>query len=197
MEAAILPRLVVGLLSATIVLGACGVGKENEQVRAPPPTTSQPAAWTTYQNSDGQFSIRYPSTWERSVQRLTPILTDPFEIVSVGTYNMRPGGDLCAHLPVNALEDLGPTDAFLTIQEEGHPQLADYPSRPIEFKLGPPNEQFDGVACVRDPTALAQWWLSFRDGNRAFYVLVALGKSASEETRQQVLQTLNSFHVDG
>jgi hypothetical protein len=50
---------------------------------------------------------------------------------------------------------------------------------------------------VREPGDLLQWWLPFRDGTRAFYALVALGTSASEETHQEVTQTLNSFHIDG
>lgn len=144
----------------------------------------------------GRFSIRFPAGWKRAAESLTPLLTDPREIVSVGTHDLRPGGERCAHLPVNALEDLGPTDAFLTVQERAQPHLADYPPRPIHFELGAPDERFDGVNCVRSASIL-QWWLPFRDGDRAFYALVVLGKSASEDTRRQMLQTLDSFRVDG
>ena len=196
MTTAAIPRLVVGLLAASVLV-ACGSGSATEQVLAPAQTTTQPPAWTTYDDHEGRFSIRYPAAWERSMQSLTPGLTDPREIVSVGSYHMRPGGELCAHLPVNELEDLGPEDAFLTVQERAQPHLAHYPPRPIHFDLGEPTEGFDGELCVREPGDLLQWWLPFRDGTRAFYALVALGTSASEETRQQVTQTLNSFHIDG
>ena len=77
------------------------------------------------------------------------------------------------------------------------PHLADYPPRPTQFDLGKPTEGFDGEFCVREPGDLLQWWLPFRDGSRALNGFVALGTSASEETRQQVTQALNSFHVDG
>lgn len=196
MTTAAIPRLVVGLLAASVLV-ACGSGSATEEVLAPAQATIQPPAWTTYHDQEGRFSIRYPAAWERSIQSLTPGLTDPREIVSVGSYHMRPGGELCAHLPVKALEDLGPEDAFLTVQERAQPHLADYPPRPIHFDLGEPTEGFDGELCVREPGDLLQWWLSFRNGTRAFYALVALGTSASEETRQQVTQTLNSFHIDG
>jgi hypothetical protein len=193
---AAIPRLVVGLLAASVLV-ACGSGSATEEVLAPAQATTQPPAWTTYYDQDGRFSIRYPVTWERSMQSLTPMLTDPREIVSVGTYDMRPGGELREHLPANALEDLRAEDAFLSIQERSDPHLAVYPPRPIQFDLGEPNKQFEGVDCVREPRDLLQWWLPFRDGSRAFYALVALGTSASEETRQQLLETLNSFHLDG
>jgi hypothetical protein len=110
---------------------------------------------------------------------------------------MRSGGELCEHLPANALEELEPADAFLSIQERAAPHLESYPVRPTQFTLGAPDEDFEGVDCIRDPNNLFQWWFPFRDGDRAFYALVALGKSASEETRQQVLETLNSFEVYG
>jgi hypothetical protein len=194
MTTAAIPRLVAGLLAASVLL-ACGSGSAEEML-APAEMTTQPPALTTYDDQEGRFSILYPAAWERSMQSLTPGLTDPREIVSVGSYHMRPGGELCAHLPVNALEDLSPADAFLTIQERAQPHLADYPPRPTQFDLGKPTEGFDGELCVREPGDLDQWWLPFRDGSRAFYALVALGTSASKETRQQVTQTLNSFHID-
>jgi hypothetical protein len=194
MTTAAIPRLVAGLLAASVLL-ACGSGSAEEML-APAEMTTQPPALTTYDDQEGRFSIRYPAAWERSMQSLAPGLTDPREIVSVGSYHMRPGGELCAHLPVNALEDLSPADAFLTIQERAQPHLADYPPRPTQFDLGKPTEGFDGELCVREPGDLDQWWLPFRDGSRAFYALVALGTSASKETRQQVTQTLNSFHID-
>jgi hypothetical protein len=194
MTTAAIPRLVAGLLAASVLV-ACGSGSAEEML-APAEMTIQAPALTTYDDQEGRFSIRYPAAWERSMQSLTPGLTDPREIVSVGSYHMRPGGELCAHLPVNALEDLSPADAFLTIQERAQPHLADYPPRPTQFDLGKPTEGFDGELCVREPGDLDQWWLPFRDGSRAFYALVALGTSASKETRQQVTQTLNSFHID-
>ena len=184
---------VAAVLAATLLV-ACG----NEKVSTPAATIIEPVPrWTLYHDTGGRFSIRFPAGWVRATQSLTPLLSDPREIVSIGTYTMRPGGELCEHLPANALEDLGPEDAFLSIEERAAPHLAVYPARPTQFTLGKPNEEFDGVGCVRDPNDLFQWWLSFRDGDRAFYALVALGKSASEETRQQVLETLNSFQVDG
>jgi hypothetical protein len=145
----------VGLLVASVLV-ACRSGSA-EGVLAPAEMTTQRPAWTTYDDQEGRFSIRYPAAWERSMQSLTPGLTDPREIVSVGSYHMRPGGELCAHLPVNALEDLSPADAFLTVQERAQPHLADYPPRPTQFDLGKPTEGFDGELCVREPGDLHQW----------------------------------------
>jgi len=40
-------------------------------------------------------------------------------------------------------------------------------------------------------------WLSFSDAGRAFILLVALGDSASEETRTELLTILNSLNFEG
>jgi hypothetical protein len=160
MTTAAIPRLVVGLLAASVLV-ACGSGSAMEQVLAPAQTTTQPPAWTTYYDQEGRFSIRYPAAWERSIQSLTPGLTDPREIVSVGSYHMRPGGELCAHLPVNALEDLGPEDAFLTVQERAQPHLAAYPPRPIHFDLGEPTEGSTASSVCGSPA------ISFSGGSRS------------------------------
>jgi hypothetical protein len=146
---AALPRLFLVSLVAAALVG-CGA-EQTGQVPVPADTATHPPAWTTYYDEDGRFSIRYPAAWERSAQSLTPILSDPREIVSVGTYHMRPGGELCEHLPANALEDLGPEDAFLSIQERAQPHLDLYSPRPPQFTLGQPTEGFEGVDCVREP----------------------------------------------
>jgi hypothetical protein len=154
---------------------------------------------TTYHSDEHEFSITYPSLWNRAEQSLTPLLSDPLEIFSVGTQELRPGEELCAHMPDDALADMGPADAFVTIQEEQdlHDEGETYPARPLRFGV---TEDFDldrgaDVECV--PPHLLAGWMNFEVGGRAFYVLAAAGPEASEQTVDQIWAVLDSLEVEG
>ena len=51
-----------------------------------------------------------------------------------------------------------------------------------------------GRFCVPDPERL-DTWVPFSDGDRAFYLLVAIGKAAPGQTRAQVETILDSFRI--
>lgn len=152
---------------------------------------AEPETWVTYRNAERGFSVRYPDDWYRASGRLTPNLGDPKEILSLGTYRLRVGGDRCAHHPVYALEDLATQDAFISVLERSPPYPANrYPPRPERFEL--PTERRTGRFCVPDDRRLDDW-LFFSDGGRAFYLIVALGESASDDTKAEVVRVLNSL----
>jgi hypothetical protein len=195
-KAPILPRSLGGLLIATAISClACGQRGAHEEV-AVAPATSQEATWTTYRDEENRFSVRYPAAWTRATVRLTPILADPREILSIGTSELPPGGESCAQFPVNALDAVGATDALLTLQESGHPDLAGFPPLPDDLEHLEPDTRFWGAGCLQNPNRLVTWWIRFRERDRAFYGLVAIGNSATEETRGQVFQALSSFQVE-
>ena len=81
------------------------------------PTEQVAVAGATTTNAADGFSVTYPSDWSPASEILTPTLTDPREIFALGTYPLRPGGPNCAQYPVNAIEDLGPTDALIWLAE--------------------------------------------------------------------------------
>jgi hypothetical protein len=61
-----------------------------------------------------------PPGWHGSRRRLVPKLLDPREILSVGTFPMRPGGGgNCGREPVAAIAAMRPGDALLSVQEYG------------------------------------------------------------------------------
>jgi hypothetical protein len=185
--------------AAVLVLTSCGgqdpsssptPGETSEQV-ATSTTGPQPERWTTHRDKEHGLEVSYPGDWYRSEESLTPSLGDPKEILSLGTYPLRPGGDRCAHYPVNALQDLGPDDAFVSLLERAEPYPASgYPPRPSRFEL--PSESGTNGFCVPYTRRLDEW-LAFSDAGRAFYLLVALGESASEETKTELLTILNSL----
>jgi hypothetical protein len=167
---------------AAVLLALAACGEEG---------ASEEAGWTSYRDPELGFAVRYPSDWHRAEERLTPNLGDPTEILSLGTFRLRAGGDRCAHMPVRALEDFGPTDAFISIQERAKPGKGEFQPRPV-FRA--PTDRRTGRFCVPDPDR-ADDWLFFTDNGRGFYAIVALGTEASPETRGQLEEVLNSLQI--
>lgn len=193
----------VPLLVGAIFLAVTSCGGEQPgsspavsraQEQTPSTGDSETIDWDTYSSEERGVEVTYPSDWYRAEERLTPKLQDPLEILSLGTYPLRPGGDRCDQHPVNALEDLGPDDAFILVLERAEPYPASgYPPRPSRFEL--PSDSETNRFCVPYTRRLDEW-LAFSDGGRAFYLLVALGDSASEETRMDLFRILNSLNFN-
>jgi hypothetical protein len=123
---------------------------------------------------------------------LTPRLASPHEIFAAGTYSLRPGGESCLHFPVNAMEDLGSEDVLVWIAE-AEPFGGSYP-RPESFPGEPPDPELEARYCLQNPDkAYTQWWISFSQGNRSFYVLVAMGNEVTDERRAETWRMLDSF----
>ncbi|HEX6621660.1 MAG TPA: hypothetical protein VF024_18505 [Solirubrobacteraceae bacterium] len=143
------------------------------------------------------LTAELPPGWQAAAESLTPHLTDPREELAVGTYSLRYRQTECAHVPGSALEDLGPGDAFVTLQErglgvpDGEP---DFPSRPSRFgpALGGPSE---AGACAPGARFSAHWF-GFSDGGRRFHVLVAFGPQASVRVQRQAWAILDGLRVD-
>jgi hypothetical protein len=141
------------------------------------------------------LTAELPADWQAASESLTP-LVDPREALAVATFPLRYRQTECAHVPGSALADMGPGDAFVTLQERGLGAAdgPDFPARPVHFgpALGGPSE---ASACV--PAArFADHWFGFTDGGRAFHVMVAFGPQASDEVRRQAWAILDSLSVD-
>lgn len=161
---------------------------------APSPEETQDEAteWTTYYDSEHGFSIGYPGTWFRAEESLTPLLGEPFEIIAVATFDPVYREGKCAHMPSSALEDIGPKDAFVTVQEGGGKDIEAYRPRPDDFEEDA--KAVEGFMCT--PADVETYWLNFRDSGRAFYALVALGSDVAPQTRSDAWEVLNSFEPE-
>ena len=97
----------------------------------------------------------------------------------------------------SALEDLGPTDAFVTIQERGLNPGASWEGfapRPEHF--GPrPEDGSEAPECAPG-TPFSDHWIWFTDRGRHFHVRVAFGPQASAETQDEAWDMLDSLRVD-
>jgi hypothetical protein len=118
-------------------------------------------------------------------------------VLAVATFPLRYRRTACAHVAGSALEDLGPGDAFVTLQERGlDPGSAwsDFPERPAHFgpELGGPSE---AAACVPD-AHFSDHWFGFTAGERHFHADVAFGPQAGADTRAQAWAILDNLRVD-
>ena len=172
-------------LASTLAVTACG----EEPASAPLPQL-------VTDRSHG-LAVELPPGWRRASASLTPGLVDPREVLSVATFPLsyRPTG--CAHVAGSALEDLGPRDAFLTLQERGldpNSTWRDFPSRPAHFgpELGGPSEASECVPSAR----FTDHWFAFTDGGRHFHVLVAFGPQAPVPVRHEAWAILESLRID-
>ena len=173
------------ILAAAVALPACG-----HRPHAPPPGRAVDEA------AHG-IAFELPPGWQRATVSLTPRLTDPREVLTVATFPLRYRRTGCAQFPSSALEDLGPRDALLTVQERGLDPSStwpDFPPRPAQFgpSLGGPSE---ASACA--PGArFTDHWFAFADGDRHFHVLVAFGPAAPAAVKRQAWGILESLRID-
>jgi len=143
------------------------------------------------------LTVSMPAGWHAAHASLTPHLGDPREVLAVATFPLRYRRTACAQVAGSALEDLGPTDAFVTLQERGldpHSTWPDFPERPAHFgpRLGGPS---DASACV--PGArFSDHWFGFTAGGRHFHADVAFGPDAGAATRARAWAILDSLRVD-
>jgi hypothetical protein len=180
-------KLAAIFAAATVTLGACGSGTESTSTPAPPRVTY----------SAHGVAVMLPTGWQHARATLTPYLGDPRQVLAVGTFPLRYRQTGCAHVPGSALEDLGPRDAFVELEERGRVTGSDrqeFPPRPARFgpKLGTPSEASE---CV--PKAnFTERWIAFTDASRYFYARVAFGPKTAADERDQTWSILDSLKVD-
>ena len=166
------------------------------ETAAAPPQARQSAPPVASVQAHG-LTAELPRGWQAATESLTPHLTDPREEIAVATFPLRYRETGCAHVPGSALDDLGPGDAFVTLQERGlgvPDGAADFPPRPAHFgpELGGPSE---ASACAAG-AQFADHWFGFSDGGRHFHVMVAFGPQATAEVQRQAWAILDGLAVD-
>jgi hypothetical protein len=180
-----------------LLASACGGAADTHQEGL---TTTRAPEWTRYEITEAGISVSYPSDWLRADERLMPTLADPRELVAVSTFDARRGGDNCAHMPENAIEGMGPTDALVVLEERlAHFEVgsapADYPARPERFGPadGYPSEAVD---CLDRPKEFFDRFIPFRDSGRRFHAYIAFGTETPPTTRAQAWSILDRLEIE-
>ena len=184
------------LLAVTLpVLAACGSDDEGAAVGSGAPEAllrgDPTAGWTVSADATRGVQVSFPSGWRRARRSLTPNLWDPRELLSLGTGPLVVEPKGCGNMPAGALSALRAQDVLVSLQERRDPGRG-YPPRPARFRLTRAIRS-DAIGCLSDPARRDTWWTSFRDGDRAFYALVALGRPASAARRREAELVLDSL----
>lgn len=183
-------------LALLVAPAGCG-GDRSADVR--PDAERTPPGWTTFEDPERGFSVALPPTWRRAERNLTPHLGRPgrpYELLSAATFPLRPGGP-CAHMPAKALRQMSLRDVFVSIQEHGGGIRAEAPLRPRPFPLPQSRRRrTDPAICTDRGPRFRYSFKLFRDAGRAFYAIVAVGQSASNVERSNVVRVLDSFRFE-
>jgi hypothetical protein len=160
---------------------------------------SKPASgWDKHRNERRGYTLSLAPGWHLAKRSLSPSLVDPVEILSVATFPIRRGEELC-----HALAGIPPDHALVTLQERSRASRGDptFPPRPANFERDP---RLPGNSelpyCLRGyrgpPIPMLDYWFGFRDAGRAFHVFVGIGKEAPEEVRREAFGILDSLRLE-
>lgn len=155
-----------------------------------------PAGWRSVRDPARGFAVAVPPGWRRSPRVLAPGVSDPHEILSLGTGPLPVAGRSCAHIPGRAAAAAAPAGAFVSVQERaaGAGAGRGLPARPSGFAVAGAGG-VRGFACVGD-AGVRVWWVPFSDAGRAFHLLVAVGDRAPARVRDEARRVADSLRFD-
>jgi hypothetical protein len=195
-----MPRTVVGV-ACFLMLAVAGCGGEVREPAggqtSPPVEDVNSADRVTYRSTKWGYTVTFPASWQRAERPISRI-TDPREILSLGTFPLRHRPTNCDAFAGSARQDLGTSDAFLTVMERGfnrNSEWLDFPPRPQQFSATPENTKGPDPACGDRPKTNGHW-INFTDAGRRFHVHIVLGADAPASVRDDVWKIVNSLTVD-
>jgi len=171
--------------------------------------TETDGVFTTLHDEDDLFIVTFPAEWVVSEVPINDRVCSPFEILALATYPLRPGGEavMDAQLPSHAVEDLGPDDILIWLNENGSAcgdtrtsgGPSGFPRRPDRLEPSSICGDFDRLCPEpggrEHVPGIRSWWMAFRDGGRSFYVFVGMGEDAFADPAraQQAWDVLDSL----
>jgi hypothetical protein len=198
------PRWMVALLGGVLALTAAAALAKIQENARPIDRLDPQAGWITYRDAQHGLSLTLPPGWHRARRSLTPTLSEPREILSVGSYRLRynrrsrcgvPG------CPLPALDGFGRGDVLISIQERRNVR------RPVEAGFSPRRRPFAPEPMRLHYPPGARWrcarrvlgqttWTPFTDNGRAFYAFVAVGRAATSATRRDARRVIERLAFD-
>lgn len=140
--------------------------------------------WVSHDDWDDAVTISTPETWTWREDPV-PNLGEPRILFATGTWDFPTGGD-CG--PEPALESMPADGALVWLLEYRVPgNVDDFPPRPLHLALTGEPEVYE--CSVGHPSYL----IRFRDGFRYIQLHVAVGEAATDATRRDVVDVLNSM----
>lgn len=142
-------------------------------------------------------TVDLPDGWEVASETLMP--NGPVEQFVASTAPLPVGGDTCAQVPEAAMEQLGPDDALVSVQQLHPAEPSDLVLGEIETWPAENRNQTTARECADNGDQLELYWFHTQLDGTGYWVLAVFGLSASEERKAEALSILNSFQpaVDG
>lgn len=143
-----------------------------------------------------RWSIQHPPGWSAAGSQLMPNLA--WRSFTLATYDLRPGGGECAHMPVNALRDLGADDTLISIFAAGANAISgasQWPETGFNDALFPAVDRTDAHECADRPELEIHWGNWTIDG-QGLWALVAFGADVTDQQRQQTWSVLSSLEYN-
>jgi hypothetical protein len=191
---------VAAVVAAAIAIRPATEPSPASEAPAPPPVA--------YRDDAHGYSVAVPAGWEVADRPINTWVSDPQEILAMATYPLRAGGEAVVdfQLPSRAVEDLGPSDLLIWLNDAG--SAKSFPPRPDRFEPSRPCEGWTKLCS--EPTGrtvwagddrapdMRGWWLGFADSGRGFYVFVGMGEQAYDDPAraQQAWDILDSLSFD-
>ena len=157
---------------------------------------------TTLHDEARGYAVVYPDDWTVAEENLTPWLSSPEEIFSLGTFPLRvsegPEDGLRiwdAPVAPAALADMTSDDVLVSLQEASPAGFGDRDRRPETFGPRGCDASILGCAPREDPfdVTFDAWWIPFTDAGRAFYLSVVIGDDVTPELREQAWAVADSL----
>lgn len=143
-----------------------------------------------------RLAIGVVDGWPTTNQDLTPAVTDPQERLSISNYPLHPGGEGCAHIPVQAMEDLSPPDFLIQILKRAG-SADGFSERPPTFAGRISGiDQGDHWECISQEARAdiaALRWMEMDVEDQGFYLLIVVGREIPDRTLHQIERALDSF----
>ena len=185
-----------GLSAIAMLAFTCAddVAPRETSSRLPSPS----AVWEVLRDPQWLYEIEHPRTWKVGPLLVSHGDTRQWEMLALATYRLRSGGDRCPHIPVNALNDLGPRDALLYVQEPEY--VEGLPSRHGSSHVGFSTEadylyETSIFRCVDEAQDFRYAFVPFGERGRNFFALLALGLEAPSSTRRDLLRSFDSLRI--
>jgi hypothetical protein len=204
-------RLTFVVTAVFVFVGAiawAGLTFPRDRVIVPSDVEESPEPIHTFRDERDGLSVTVPDGWFVAEENITPWLSSPVEILSLGTFNLRVSehpedGFRLFDAPVApaALEDMRADDAFVSLQESGGEFTGPREDRPEHFGPLPCEQAIYGCRPAEDPdlpeewrdVPFQAWWIPFEDAGRGLYLFVAIGNDASPELRDQAWAVADSL----
>lgn len=189
------------VVAAAISLVACGDDSDGAasqlQNRGAASRPAVPTNWESYESDRWGYNVRFPRDWRRASQTLTPKVSDPRNILALGTFPLRYRPTDCEAFAGSAQADLRSRDVLITVQERGLDPESDwrtFPQRPARFRLS--ERTGAGPSGCEGRSERDSYWIPFTDAGRHLYLFVAIGTQAPKHARRDALRVVDSLRFD-